>query len=88
MAVKDGKVKHGRQRECQHYWLIETADGPTSKGVCRFCGADREFYNWFPGMPVFSKVVGDVSPRDLSGDRVEIRRQASEREESDAGLLV
>ena len=31
--------------ECHHYWLIESAEGPTSKGVCKFCGAEKEFSN-------------------------------------------
>ena len=31
--------------ECPHHWLIETAAGPVSKGVCRLCGEEREFTN-------------------------------------------
>ena len=31
--------------ECRHHWKIESAVGPTSKGVCKFCGAEREFVN-------------------------------------------
>ncbi len=30
---------------CTHYWMIETSHGPTSKGVCRFCGEERGFDN-------------------------------------------
>ena len=30
---------------CRHYWVIEPANGPISKGVCRFCGEIREFKN-------------------------------------------
>ena len=30
---------------CRHYWDIEAADGPVSRGVCRFCGEEREFLN-------------------------------------------
>ena len=32
-------------RECQHYWLIEAADGPVSRGVCKLCQLVREFMN-------------------------------------------
>jgi len=33
---------------CGHYWVIEAAHGPTSRGVCKFCGAVKEFRNsWF-----------------------------------------
>ncbi len=31
---------------CQHHWVIEEADGPTSQGVCRFCGEAKEFRNY------------------------------------------
>ena len=30
---------------CRHYWVIESASGPTSRGVCRICGEEREFLN-------------------------------------------
>ena len=28
-----------------HHWIIEQPAGPTSKGVCKFCGARRDFAN-------------------------------------------
>ncbi len=31
--------------QCPHHWIIETSHGPTSKGVCRLCGEEREFAN-------------------------------------------
>lgn len=30
---------------CTHHWLIETAVGVTSRGVCKLCGAEKEFSN-------------------------------------------
>ena len=30
---------------CCHYWIIETASGPVSLGVCRNCHESREFKN-------------------------------------------
>ena len=47
--VKEKTEEHVAQEECRHYWIIESADGPTSKGVCRFCGAEKEFFNSFSG---------------------------------------
>jgi len=35
-------------KNCPHHWLIEEANGPTSVGVCRFCGERREFSNSVP----------------------------------------
>ena len=30
---------------CTHHWMIEPADGETSRGVCKLCGDTREFAN-------------------------------------------
>ena len=35
--------------DCSHHWLIESAKGPTSKGVCKYCGSEREFLNYWRG---------------------------------------
>ena len=32
-------------KECAHYWLIEEPHGPSSKGKCKFCGEEKEFWN-------------------------------------------
>ena len=31
---------------CQHHWVIQAADGPTSPGVCRLCGESKDFKNY------------------------------------------
>ena len=33
---------------CNHFWVIDSASGPTSKGKCKRCGAMKDFYNSFP----------------------------------------
>ena len=40
-VLREPEVKE----ECQHYWIIEEAKGPTSQGVCKFCDTKREFHN-------------------------------------------
>ena len=30
---------------CRHYWHIEEADGPVSRGICKICGEEKEFQN-------------------------------------------
>jgi len=30
---------------CQHWWVIEPANGPTSRGECKRCHAVRDFTN-------------------------------------------
>ena len=31
---------------CQHHWVIQPADGPSSNGSCQVCGETREFKNY------------------------------------------
>ncbi len=31
--------------DCIHYWVIETPNGPVSRGICKYCGAVRLFIN-------------------------------------------
>ena len=45
--TRDGGVQQAEAAEPDHghHWLIESPNGPTSKGTCRLCGAVREFKN-------------------------------------------
>jgi len=43
------KEKRSRKGKCQHHWIIETPSGPVSKGVCKYCGAVKEFQNYWQG---------------------------------------
>ncbi len=31
--------------ECRHHWRIAPPDGTTSRGICKHCGAQRDFPN-------------------------------------------
>ncbi len=42
-APEEAASKHKR-----HHWIIESANGPTSRGVCKLCGAEKEFDNLSP----------------------------------------
>ena len=33
------------RKSCVHFWMIDEADGETSKGKCKYCGATKEFIN-------------------------------------------
>jgi hypothetical protein len=33
---------------CSHHWIIESPKGPTSWGICKYCGAIKEFMNYLP----------------------------------------
>ena len=35
---------------CRHHWVIESPNGPMSRGFCKLCGAEREFPNSTPSL--------------------------------------
>lgn len=53
----------------RHYWVIEAARGPISRGVCKFCGAVKEFHNSWPYFPA-GKTTERV-PEEVAGGRSE-----------------
>ena len=40
--------KPAAQRKCHHHWMVEMATGPISRGMCKFCGAQKDFKSYFP----------------------------------------
>jgi hypothetical protein len=34
-----------KTKECVHYWVIESPNGSTSKGWCKYCGITVVFFN-------------------------------------------
>ena len=40
MDIPAGQPDHA------HRWLIAEANGPTSGGTCKICGASKDFRNW------------------------------------------
>jgi len=49
---------------CFHYWKIESANGPVSIGVCKFCGEKKEFYNSLPEFSYMPSSFSDAEPED------------------------
>ncbi len=39
--------------DCVHHWIIATAAGPISSGICKLCGESREFSNSLPEANIF-----------------------------------
>ena len=60
--VKERVQETTKKEECHHYWVIEVADGPTSRGTCKYCGDTREFLNAFP---VFNPLKKNSNPLNL-----------------------
>lgn len=45
--VKAAPEEAAANHKC-HHWIIESANGPTSRGVCKLCGVEKEFDNLSP----------------------------------------
>ena len=39
LSIVEEEADHG------HHWMIESPNGPTSRGTCKVCGVIREFKN-------------------------------------------
>ena len=47
MRYINGVVKEADTNiRCTHHWRIDSPEGPTSRGVCKLCGEEKDFYNW------------------------------------------
>jgi hypothetical protein len=46
--VKEKASVQPQKEACRHFWVIEVANGPVSKGTCKYCGSKKEFFNAFP----------------------------------------
>ncbi len=55
------------ENECHHHWLIEGARGTTSRGVCKYCGQAKEFYNSWADVTTLKRNVGTMALQDLIG---------------------
>jgi hypothetical protein len=58
---------------CSHHWLIEPPKGPTSTGVCKLCGARREFDNQL-------KSRGSIAASSLSREATTPQEEWGEEE--------
>ena len=43
---KQATIQAQDQATCRHHWVIESPTGPISRGVCKVCGAVKEFQNY------------------------------------------
>lgn len=63
---------------CRHDWVIQPAAGPLSIGVCRICGAQREFKN-FVGDPLWDDY--NLVARSTLGSSKVVAREVEGHEE-------
>ena len=62
VKVKEKTRDYVVKDQCHHYWIIEMAYGPESKGVCQYCGEERDFLNAIPDFTVLKR---NTHPLDL-----------------------
>jgi len=66
---RETKVKpeeHQDESECCHYWLIDSPNGTTSRGVCKFCGEERDFFNSVPEFTLYKRAQKETEPPEPS----------------------
>lgn len=67
---------------CKHHWMIDSPEGPTSKGYCRFCGEERWFVNGYDRRKAYEKRRQDR----LDSKRERVLRVRAEDWLGDTGL--
>jgi hypothetical protein len=55
VKVTQKKEEKKEPAQCNHFWVIEVANGPSSIGTCRNCGETKEFFNAFPTFNTLKK---------------------------------
>jgi hypothetical protein len=55
VKVKERIEEKETTQTCQHYWVIEVANGPSSYGTCKYCGEKKKFLNGFPTFNLLKK---------------------------------
>ena len=66
------RVKAQPQKEpCRHFWVIEVANGPVSRGQCKYCGERKDFFNTFPEYNPLKKGANPWKLRELPAVEVD-----------------
>jgi hypothetical protein len=62
VKVAEKTKEHVAKNQCSHYWIIEMANGPKSRGICKHCGEARYFLNVIPDSTALKR---NTHPLDL-----------------------
>ena len=65
--------EHRAKQVCQHHWAIKMKEGPISQGVCKLCGAKKDFGNY----------LSDVIETEKEGYLHKTEAQKNERQTSE-----
>lgn len=55
-------IQSSKSSSCAHYWIIDEANGTTSKAACKLCGEIGEFSNYSGGWTIKQKFSYKNSP--------------------------
>lgn len=57
LGAQEGEGLTATEKQgCRHHWVIDTPEGPVSRGTCKLCGAEKEFKNILDvGLPLWEK---------------------------------
>jgi len=58
--IKSSPQKLITGEKCHHHWLLGTPDGARCKGICRFCGEEKEFGNSVEGVMAMKTNIQSV----------------------------
>jgi len=64
--AKDKPEEYQDESECCHYWLIDSPNGPASRGICKFCGEEKDFYNSVPEFTLYKREEKKAEPPEPS----------------------
>jgi hypothetical protein len=67
VKVKEIAQETKETEACHHFWVIEVANGPSSRGTCKFCGEKKEFSNAFPTFNPLRKSGNPLQFPELPG---------------------
>jgi hypothetical protein len=82
--VKEKASVQTQKEPCRHFWVIEVANGPASRGQCKYCGVKQEFFNAFPEFNPLKKGTNPFNLPKLTGTEA----AADVKEEDDSKSLV
>ena len=66
IEIQKGEPESTRPgNHCCHYWVIQSEDGPTSRGKCKYCHQEREFRNYLGDHPVDEGRIVQIAPKTI-----------------------
>lgn len=75
-------IEVGNVQGCAHYWVIQSAMGPSSQGVCQICGESRDFQNYVEAASWGDARLADRSS-EASKEVMSLTSSSSQEEENE-----